>query len=168
MQIKSILKLSRLNIPLLLGQLIISSFLVGILGETQFQAKAQSTTPIQGEEAKARESVGILIRAYQTYYEQNQKIPTEFSVLNVKGQVTPGYVVGIVILDPEPESALVYAKPYKSGLKGYIGGIFVTQEKAAIAGICEATEPGFPPGFPRVVSEVKSIECPAGYQLLTP
>lgn len=149
-----------------LGLLVASSLLLGILS-SKLKAEAQNE-PIQGEEAKARESVGILIRAHQTYYEQNQKIAPLFYDLKVASPFVPGYGVGIISESLQSQSVIIYAKPFKAELKGYIGGVYITQKKTAIIGICEATKPGFPPGFPTVVSEVKSIECPAGYQLLTP
>ncbi len=162
----------RATLPIF-SQLIASSILLGVLSGITATANAQTTYQVNlAREAEAKQSIGVLNRAQQAFYLEKGEFASTIEMLAVGIEESQNYFLGIYPQTDPTQSAFMIAKPYTAGLKGYISGVFLTEvngEAITIAGICETIEPGFLPGVPKLNENGSElIECPVGYQLLTP
>jgi len=122
----------------------------------------------RAKQAEAKQFVGMMNRAQQAYYLENEKFALKIDELGIERKSeSDSYRYQIVPQGNSTQSVMITAQAKNPELRSYTGAVFVVQENneaLTVATICETNEPSAtPPTMPAAPSSLKAeIQCPAG------
>lgn len=132
-------------------ELLVVVIIIGILAAVALPSLLSQTN--KAKQVEARNFVGAMNRAQQSYYLENQEFATSPGELGVGVKDSGNYTYSIT--GASDTQAINFAKAGPTTLKGYKGYNYTTTassggvtESLTLAILCEAANPGTDPGDP--------------------